>query len=441
MSRVASNPARTGTARALIATSPPPRRRYEVLPLTLTKDGRLPHEAQLDRLEKAATVATDCFVFCHGWLYDEAEARRDAGRFFALLEQTLAPLRERVAPLRVVLHWPSRPFAGGESGDHATGPGVWPEIEQRVGRRAGRRAGRDTAELMRLLRDLVQAEVPAGPEEEAELDLLGHWLATPPGARGALPISPSHALSFWTMKRRAGAVGERVGREHLAPLWRSLGRRAPRLHLVGHSFGAKLVTSAVLGGLQPESVTLLLAAFSAFAFAAEVPGYDRPGFYHRVLDERLVDGPIAVLRSEHDAALRAFYPALTGSGEVDRHGGRRAGVRGARAATAPGHGGAPRGRAGVIAYTVAASALGAVGARGVSAPEVDLVDVQQIGLPRVAIVNVDGSRVVRARDPLVGAHRDIYHREVATLVLLAAGLLVGGPAGARPRPLDPLHIR
>jgi hypothetical protein len=45
--------------------------------------------------------------------------------------------------------------------------------------------------------------------------------------------------------------------------------------------------------------------------------------------------------------------------------------------------------------------------------------------------------VVRARELVVGAHRDIYHREVATLVAMAAGFLVGGPEGARARPLDP----
>ncbi len=56
----------------------------------------------------------------------------------------------------------------------------------------------------------------------------------------------------------------------------------------------------------------------------------------------------------------------------------------------------------------------------------------------IPVVNVDGSRVVRARELFVGAHRDIYHREVATLVAMAAGLLVGGPDGARPRPRDPL---
>ena len=131
--------------------------------------------------------------------------------------------------------------------------------------------------------------------------------------------------------------------------------RPPRLHLVGHSFGAKLVTSMVLGGARPASLTLLLAAFSAFAFAPAVPGFRRPGFYYPVVAERRVDGPIVVLRSDHDMALGIFYRKVTGSGEVDRGADKKAG------------------RLDRVA-TVGASALGAVGARGVGAPEVAALD-------------------------------------------------------------------
>jgi hypothetical protein len=219
------------------------------------------------------------------------------------------------------------------------------------------------------------------------------------------------------MKRRAGQVGERLGREVLAPLFTILGDRAPRLHLIGHSFGAKLVASTVLGGLRPESLVLLLAAFSAFAFAEEVPSTKGAGFYRRVVTDRLVTGPIVVLRSDHDRALGTLYPAVTWGSQVNR---------------VPG----PR-RFGHAREVVARSALGAAGARGLAAPEFDLIDVQRTGVPASGVVNIDGSRVVTRDDWLVGAHRDIYHDEIATLVCLAAGLLKGGPAGARPRPLSP----
>jgi hypothetical protein len=146
----------------------------------------------------------------------------------------------------------------------------------------------------------------------------------------------------------------------------------------------------------------------------------------------MVDGPVVVLRSDHDTALATFYRALSGTGEIGRGQARptsgdegRAGSRLAGRRT-PGD-------------VVATSALGAVGAHGLAAPGLDLLDVQRTGLPEQAIVNVDGSRVVRAREPLVGAHGDIHHREVAVLVAMAAGLLTGGPGGARPRRLDPLQ--
>jgi hypothetical protein len=222
------------------------------------------------------------------------------------------------------------------------------------------------------------------------------------------------------MKRRAGQVGERLGREVLAPLFTTAGANVPRLHLIGHSFGAKLVTSTVLGGLRPESLVLLLAAFSAFAFAEEVPGTRGPGFYRRVVTDQLVAGPIVVLRSDHDRALGTLYPAVTWGSQVDR--------------------GRGPGRFGHAREVVARSALGAAGARGLAAPEFDLVGLQRTGLPSAGVVNIDGSHVVTRDDWLIGAHRDIYHDEVATLVCLSAGLLKGGPTGARPRPLSPFGV-
>lgn len=377
----------------------------EFILLALTKDGRVADPAAPEKIERLLPSATDCFLFCHGWLNDRAEAEEGAGRFFTMLEGLLRRLGDRVVPLRIALHWPSKPFADRELARAASGDGLWPELERRIVNGPARGGGQSVGQL---LRELLEAEVPLAPEEEAERDrILGLLSQT----RGAMFLTPFQALSFWVMKRRAGQVGERFGREQWAPLWERL-RSRPRLHLIGHSFGAKLLTSAVLGGVRPESLVLLQAAFSAFAFAREVPGYGRPGFYHRLLADRLVSGPVVALRSVHDAALRVLYPLVTGSGQVDRGG------RGKRAREA-----------------VARSAIGAAGALGVGAVEVELRATQRIGLPLQPVVNVEGSAVVKAKGFLIGAHLDIYHREVAALPLLAAGLLQGHPEGLRPRPL------
>jgi hypothetical protein len=397
----------------------PSRRGPGILGVTLTKEGRLADRVELERVAKAVGSATDCFLFCHGWLHDQTEAHEESARFFALLDGVLAPLRERIVPLRLGLHWPSKPFAVVPLTRGAWASGLWPELEHRFAAWSPRRASRSD---FALLRDLCGAEIPRSSEEEAELDALARQLTRSARDRGAPSISPLHALSFWVMKRRACEVGERFAREWVAPLWHSLSR-PPRLHLIGHSFGATLVTSMALGGARPASLTLLLAAFSAFAFAPSIPGFRRPGFYYPLLAEERVDGPIVVLRSHHDRALGTFYRTVTGGAKVER-------------ASAPERG-RPGGRF-ARAATVAASALGAVGARGVGAPEVDLLDVQRTGIPQYRIVNVDGSGVVKPSERLLGAHRDIFHREIGVLAAMAAGLLVGGPAGARPVPLDPL---
>jgi len=382
--------------------------RNDLLLLSLTRDGRLTSPRPFDALQQRLGSATDCFLFCHGWLNDQAEAREGAQRFFGHLDVALRPLGERVVPLRVAVHWPSKPFANGEPGRAATH--VTPSLEL-LGS-LGELVRRQPGLLERLIPALCEVEVALGPEEELELDALGRQ-ARRGGVRGGVSLSLLDALSFWFMKRRAGQVGERLGRELLAPAFSALGAQAPRLHLIGHSFGAKLVSSAVLGGPRPESLVLLLAAFSAYAFAEEVPTAKRPGFYRRVITEHLVRDRIVALRSDHDRALNTLYGAVTWGDQVDR---------------ATPH----RGRLAHVRELVARSAMGAVGVLGAGAVEVTLIDVQTTGLPR-GVVTVDGSSVVTKDEWLIGAHRDIYHDEIATLVLLAAGVLTGGPGGLRPR--------
>ena len=87
----------------------------------------------------------------------------------------------------------------------------------------GELARRQPGTLASVIALLCEAEVALSPEDELELDALVRQVgdAAQPGRRER--GSPLHALSFWLMKRRAGQVGERLGRELLAPAVTALG--------------------------------------------------------------------------------------------------------------------------------------------------------------------------------------------------------------------------
>ena len=112
------------------------------------------------------------------------------------------------------------------------------------------------------------------------------------------------------MKDRAGTVGFKgVG----PMLQRLLTAGQQRTHLIGHSYGAKVVLSATAAGnALPRPVTsmlLLQPAVSHLCFADQVPGTSHPGGYRKVLTR--VDQPILSTFSKHDFALtKLFHLAL-----------------------------------------------------------------------------------------------------------------------------------
>ncbi|MEU9776813.1 serine-threonine protein kinase [Streptomyces sp. NPDC047968] len=200
--------------------------------------------------------------------------------------------------------------------------------------------------------------------------------------------------TYYAVKRRAGAVGE-LG---LGPLLGRLARSAPgvRVHLVGHSHGARLVAFALRG--LPEgaenvgSVTLLQGAFSHYAFADGLPHAPHsPGVLASVQER--VDGPVVACFSRHDSALGVFYPLASGL----------AGEPPSAAGTDPRW-----------------WAMGHDGIRAVpGAVRVSLDQALGGRLPRRGCVSVDAARVVRRGGPPAGAHSDICHEELARLVLAA----------------------
>jgi pimeloyl-ACP methyl ester carboxylesterase len=121
------------------------------------------------------------------------------------------------------------------------------------------------------------------------------------------------------MKERAGRVGEHGVGPFIADLRKSYsdtpGSPELRVHLVGHSFGARLVSFALkdlpdsfAGAASPvKSLTLIQGAFSHFAFAQELPhDLSRSGALAGM--EARVDGPVVVTHSRHDLAVCDRYP-------------------------------------------------------------------------------------------------------------------------------------
>ena len=114
--------------------------------------------------------------------------------------------------------------------------------------------------------------------------------------------------TYCTMKQRAGLVGS-IG---LARVLRQLRDRQPglRLHLVGHSFGGRLVTAAAnaLPANTPAvTMTLLQAAFSHNGLASKFDGKN-DGAFRNVIAQARISGPIAITHTKNDRAVGIAYP-------------------------------------------------------------------------------------------------------------------------------------
>ncbi len=123
----------------------------------------------------------------------------------------------------------------------------------------------------------------------------------------------SHLLnyaSYYVMKGRAGTVGRGGAYQVLRELRDDI--PTLQLHLVGHSFGARLVTAATDGPdgkppVFPQSLALLQAAFSHNGFAHFYDGV-HDGFFRSIVTGRKVKGPVLITFSKQDTAVGIAYP-------------------------------------------------------------------------------------------------------------------------------------
>ncbi|MFE2140895.1 serine-threonine protein kinase [Streptomyces sp. NPDC059456] len=248
----------------------------------------------------------------------------------------------------------------------------------------------DVLEVCRVLTGaLADAGALPGGAAEPALSLGGGLHALWNGAKELL-----RQATYYQMKKRAGTVGE----HGLGPVLAELAAHRPalRVHLIGHSFGARVVSFALRavpdGARYVKSVTLLQGAFSHYAFADRLPHDKGSGGALRGM-QRKADGPVVACHSPYDAALGVFYPLAS----------RMAGDS-----------------AGLLGFD---ERWGAIGHDGVQAlpgtPRLTLDAALRSGVPAAGCVSVDAGSVVRRGGPPSGAHSDICHEELARLVVAA----------------------
>lgn len=306
-------------------------------------------QALVDHL--AAQPYSDILFFSHGWNTDFTGAVSLYRDFLAALQQVCAnhPLNG-FNPIFVGITWPSAWFADDAGPNLAS---VATDVDDKVLAQVA--APLETADRQRLYEladaatlshdealELSALLLPAIAASDDEIDtaaspvdaealvtaaaLLGTVSAgtgtnfdpvtglpdlTVLGGDGGFdPRDIVRMFSLYQMKDRAGTVGAKG----VATLLRQMLAASPaKLRLLGHSFGCKVMLSAVCAAPAPgrpvESMLLMQPALSHLAIAATVPGRPGPGGYRAVLDR--VSGRIFTTYSAKDMPLHdVFHLAL-----------------------------------------------------------------------------------------------------------------------------------
>lgn len=313
----------------------------------------------------AATSPTDVLFMSHGWNNDFDAATTLYREFLVQLEAQVAahPPGRPFRPVFVGIAWPSQ-WLTFDDGPAIAGAGdtdlvattrasllarvraVSPDDAERAAALLARPTLRadESAALAQLLlpafADATDDELDDGPRAltaddlRAAADAEAAALAPPPsldewggtGSAGAAAGAPQAAgllraldprtylrlFSVYQMKDRAGRVGTRG----IAPLLRDLlSHTDARVHAAGHSYGCRVVLSAVCAPAPMArplaSVLLLQPALSHLAMAARVPGTSRAGGYRRALDPARVTPPILTTYSRKDLPLhKTFHLSL-----------------------------------------------------------------------------------------------------------------------------------
>jgi Alpha/beta hydrolase family len=130
------------------------------------------------------------------------------------------------------------------------------------------------------------------------------WLKQLRGDANTIIVQILNVFAYNEMKVRAGVVGG--GLAHVLDPVLADGKR---VHLVGHSFGGRLMTAATAAaeGGKISNLTLLEGAFSHNALSVDPDGPIN-GAFKSVIDNAKVAGRIVAAHSNHDAVLWIAYP-------------------------------------------------------------------------------------------------------------------------------------
>lgn len=153
----------------------------------------------------------------------------------------------------------------------------------------------------------VEQEPAADAADAGPADNMGRAAGIGAFVSGALNAVTTllNLTTYYEMKQRAGMIGK----AGLAPLVDRLAAgNVARVHLIGHSFGGRLVTAAAANSTTDKlhSLSLLQAAFSHNGFSMSMRG-----FFRSVVDDQRVAGPILVTHTKNDKAVGLAYPAAS----------------------------------------------------------------------------------------------------------------------------------
>ena len=333
-----------------------------------TKSGDIADPGQLQKAIDAAGRSTDLLLFAHGWNNDIPHAAGLIRRLGDNVESLLPDRLDAGRTLELVgLLWPSQQWgsdAADTPGGGLAGRSAADDLKAGIGARLedqpAARQLQDTVDgldrdpaareaFLGLIRgllpppgevndddampeslrtaaaaDVFQAVDEAGDDVAAQivLPLPAEGEQIDPAAVGGDQVVAAgfgdffrnpfqraqqllNLVTFYQMKDRAGKVGGNGVKQLLEIVHAAHG--GTRLHLAGHSFGARVVSKAAAVTSAPiSSVSLLQGAYSHRGLAAAAGRFD-DGAFRAMLTGAGLHGPVIITHTHNDLAVTLAY--------------------------------------------------------------------------------------------------------------------------------------